>query len=94
MKYIKNLVLLAVISLFAACSSTKVTSSWKSPDVTYSNLPVKKIMVAALLPERNRQLQKSMERQLVGELKSKESTLFRPTKYMALNTFRRMKRKL
>jgi hypothetical protein len=71
MKYIKNLVLLAAISLFAACSSTKVTSSWKSPDVTYSNLAVKKIMVAALLPERNRQLQKSMERQLVSELKSK-----------------------
>ena len=71
MKHIKYLFLLAAISLLAACSSTKVTSSWKSPDVTSQNLKVKKIMVAALLPEKNRELQKSMERQLVDELKSK-----------------------
>lgn len=71
MKHIKYLVLLAVISLVAACSSTKVTSSWKSPDVTSGNLSMKKIMVAALLPDRNRDLQKSMEKQLVDELKSK-----------------------
>ena len=32
---------------------------------------MKKIMVAALLPDRNRDLQKSMERQLVDELQSK-----------------------
>ena len=71
MKHIKYLVLLAAISLLAACSSTKVTSSWKSPDVTFANLSMKKIMVAALLPDRNRDLQKSMEKQLVDELKSK-----------------------
>ena len=71
MKHIKYLVLLAAISLLAACSSTKVTSSWKSPDVSSQNLQTKKIMVAALLPDRNRDLQKSMENQLVEELKSK-----------------------
>lgn len=71
MKRIKYVFLLITIGLLAACSSTKVTSSWKSPDVTSQNLSMKKIMVAALLPERNRELQKSMERQLVDELKSK-----------------------
>jgi hypothetical protein len=71
MKHIKYLVLFAAISLLAACSSTKVTSSWKSPDVSSQTLSMKKIMVAALLPDRNRDLQKSMERQLVDELKSK-----------------------
>jgi len=71
MKQIKYLVLLAAITLLAACSSTKVTSSWKSPDISGQTLSMKKIMVAALLPDRNRDLQKSMERQLVGELQSK-----------------------
>jgi hypothetical protein len=71
MKNIKNLVLVAAISLLAACSSTKVTSSWKSPDATSENLSMKKIMVAALLPDKNRELQKSMEKQLVDELTAK-----------------------
>jgi hypothetical protein len=71
MKHVKYLVLFAAISLLAACSTTKVTSSWKSPDVTSGNFSMKKIMVAALLPEKNRELQKSMEKQLVDELKSK-----------------------
>jgi hypothetical protein len=71
MKQIKYLVLVAAVIFLAACSSTKVTSSWKSPDVSSQNLSMKKIMVAALLPERNRDLQKSMEKQLVDELKSK-----------------------
>jgi hypothetical protein len=71
MKNIKNLVFAAAISLLAACSSTKVTSSWKSPDATSENLSMKKIMVAALLPDKNRELQKSMEKQLVDELTAK-----------------------
>jgi hypothetical protein len=71
MKNIKNLVLVAAISLLAACSSTKVTSSWKSPEATSENLSMKKIMVAALLPDKNRELQKSMEKQLVDELTAK-----------------------
>jgi hypothetical protein len=71
MKQIKYFALLAAISLLAACSSTKVTSSWKSPDVTSGSLSMKKIMVAALLPDNSRKLQKSMEKQLVDELKTK-----------------------
>lgn len=71
MKHVKYIVLLIAISTLAACSSTKVTSSWKSTDVTSISLSTKKIMVAALLPDRNRELQKSMENKLVNELKSK-----------------------
>ncbi|MEO8763458.1 MAG: hypothetical protein ABI416_04185 [Ginsengibacter sp.] len=71
MKHMKYVFLIAAISLLAACSSTKVTSSWKSPEIAASPLSMKKIMVAALLPDKNRELQKSMEKQLVGELKSK-----------------------
>lgn len=71
MKSIKLLMLFATISLLAACSTTKITSSWKSSDVTAVNLSVKKIMIAALLPDKDRELQKSMEKQLVEELNSK-----------------------
>lgn len=72
MKTIKKLSLLFVMLIFlAACSSTKVTSSWISPDATAINLSVKKIMVAALLPDMDRELQKSMEKQMVQELKAK-----------------------
>lgn len=71
MKRIKILILISTIGLFAACSSTKVTSSWKSPEATAINLSVKKIMVAALLPDRERELQKSMEKKLVRELNAK-----------------------
>jgi hypothetical protein len=71
MKHIKYMALLVAISLLAACSSTKVTSSWKSPEVSSGSFAMKKIMVAALLPDRNRDLQRSMERKLVNELKSK-----------------------
>ena len=71
MKYIKILILFTAIVLLAACSSTKVTSSWKSPDATAVNLSVKKIMVAALLPDKDRELQKSMENKLVQELNAK-----------------------
>ncbi|MEP6928186.1 MAG: hypothetical protein ABI834_11140 [Ginsengibacter sp.] len=71
MKHVKYIAMLIAISTLAACSSTKVTSSWKSTDVTSISLSTKKIMVAALLPDRNRELQKSMENKLVNELKSK-----------------------
>lgn len=69
MKAIKILIVAALIFMIASCSSTMITSSWKSPEAT--NLSSKKIMVIALLPDKNRELQKSMEAQLVNELKEK-----------------------
>ena len=89
MKHLKYFILLAAISVLAAAQVLKVTSSWKSPDVSSSNLSMKKIMVAALLPDRNRELQKSMEKQLVDELEIKRNRCsFSITKSMALNIFR------
>lgn len=69
MKAIKILMLSTVIFVIASCSSTMITSSWKSPQAT--NLGSKKIMVIALLPDKNRALQQSMENQLVSELKER-----------------------
>ncbi len=71
MKRIKFLIVFAIFGLLAACNSTKVTSSWVSPDATAVNLSVKKIMVAALLPDKDRELKKSMEKKLVRELNEK-----------------------
>ncbi len=72
MKTFKILIASAIVLLIASCSgSTKITSSWKSPDITSNELHFKKIMVAALLPDKDRELQKSMEQKLVKELNSK-----------------------
>ncbi len=68
----KNIFLLAIVFVTASCASTtNITSSWKAPDITSASLSMKKIMVAALLPGNDRQLQQSMENQLVKELKLK-----------------------
>lgn len=70
----KFLIIIATVALplfFAACSSTQVTSSWKSPDAPSSAAAYRKVMVVALLSDKNRGLQEVMETQLVNELTSK-----------------------
>ena len=69
MKKIKILMVSTIIFMIASCSSTMITSSWKAPEAT--NLGSTKIMVLALLPDENRELQKSMEDQMVNELKER-----------------------
>lgn len=72
MKTIKLMFVALVSMLIVSCgTSTKTTSSWKSPDVTSNYLSGKKIMVVALLPDKDRDLQKQMESNLVEELSSK-----------------------
>lgn len=51
----------------AACKSTRLTSSWKTPDAKLQ--PDKKIMVVALVPKQERKLRILMEDNLVSELK-------------------------
>src|SRR3954468_9726084 len=51
----------------AACKSTRLTSSWKTPDAKLQ--PDKKIMVVALVPKQERKLRVLMEDNLVSELK-------------------------
>ena len=49
-----------------ACTSTKLTSSWKTPDARLDTS--KKIIVIALVPPRERSLRILMENELVSEL--------------------------
>jgi hypothetical protein len=70
MKAFKILILSAIMVVIASCSgSTKITSSWKSPTAT--SIDTKKVMVVALLPDKDRELQKNMENGLVEDLKAK-----------------------
>ncbi len=55
--------------LLAACSSTNVTNSWKDKDVSQST--VRKVMVLAMLPEKDRMLRQEMEYQMVEDLSKK-----------------------
>jgi hypothetical protein len=57
---------IALLSL-AACTSTKLTSSWKTPDARLQDSS--RIMVIALVPARERKLRALMENNLVTELR-------------------------
>ena len=57
------------ILFLAACSSTKITSSWKSPNLQPKQY--NKILVLGLIKENDRSLQEKMEAHLVDDLKSK-----------------------
>lgn len=61
-------VLLLSIGLLSvtACTSTKLTSSWKTPDAKLDT--GKKMIVIALVPPRDRNLRILMEKELVSEL--------------------------
>src|SRR5690242_11892554 len=67
---------LAVITILAliangCSSSTKVTSSWKSPDAPQLAAAYNKVMVVALLSDKDRSLQQTMETEMVNQLSSK-----------------------
>ena len=77
MKYLKFLSILCGIGLIVSCgSSTKVTSSWKSNNAPSSTASLKKIMVLALLPEKDRNIQQTMEKGLVEKLAEKNIQAF------------------
>jgi len=67
MKKMGLLTISAGLLLLAACTSTKLTSSWKTNDAQLQ--PDKKIMVMALVPQREKQLRALMEDNLVTELR-------------------------
>jgi len=63
-----GLFLMAICLLsLAACTSTKLTSSWKTPDAKLQK--EQKIMVVALVPKQERKLRQLMEENLVTELR-------------------------
>ena len=59
------LICVPVLVLVAACSNSKVTSSWVDPN---TKGPLKKVMVVALLNNKDRNLKQQMEDQLAQEL--------------------------
>jgi hypothetical protein len=67
MKKLGLFIISAALLFLAACSSTKLTSSWKTNDAQLQR--DKKIMVMALVPQRERQLRALMEQNLVTELR-------------------------
>jgi len=67
MKKFGLFIISAGLMLLAACSSTKLTSSWKTNDAQLQR--DRKIMVMALVPRQEKQLRMLMEDNLVTELK-------------------------
>jgi hypothetical protein len=61
-------VLLAVLFIFTGCTSSRITSSWKSPDLQQKKY--KKILVLGLLKETDHLLREKMEEHIIGDLKS------------------------
>ncbi|MBE7171772.1 MAG: hypothetical protein INR73_14380 [Williamsia sp.] len=93
MKYIKFLSILCSIGLMISCgSSTKVTSSWKAEGAASNSTSLKKIMVVALLPEKDRNLQQVMEKGLVDKLAEKNIQAFSAYQQYGPNSISRNER--
>jgi hypothetical protein len=70
MKTIKQIGLLLLASMIAAaCTTTKITSSWKAANTQPKHYS--KILVLGLIKDSDRSLQEKMEAHLVDDLKSK-----------------------
>ena len=65
MKKIKQLSLV-ILLLASACSSSRITTSWKAKDAT--PLKYKNILVLGLIPEKDRRIQERMEQHVAGDL--------------------------
>jgi hypothetical protein len=61
-------VFFAALFIFSSCTSSRITSSWKSPDLQPKKY--KKILVLGLLKETDRPLRERMEEHIIGDLKN------------------------
>jgi hypothetical protein len=61
-----NIVVGALLLLLWGCNSSKITSSWKAGEVVATKY--NKILVLALIPEKDRLMQERMEQHFVGDL--------------------------
>lgn len=87
-----------IVLLLAACSSTRVTSSWKADNA--NKLSYQKVLVLGIMANKDRSIRMNMENELAEELKSSgvnavaASTVFSPdqlnnmTEQRALRTLR------
>ena len=85
----------AFLVLLAACSSTKVTSSWKSDEAGKRNY--QQVLVLGIMPNKDRSIRMSMENELAGELKTAgvnavaASTVFAPNQLNTMNEQRALR---
>jgi hypothetical protein len=96
--FMKKLIIpagLALMVLLAACSSTKVTSSWKADDASKVNY--QKVLVLGVMANKDRSIRMNMENELADELKSSgvnavaASTVFSPNQLNTMNEQRALR---
>ncbi len=75
--------------LFTACSSSRITHSWKAPNI--SGKKFNKIMVVALLKDDNVLMREKMENHLLGDLAEKGYTAVSSLKEYGPKSFEGMK---
>lgn len=64
----KKIIIAGIIALLLiACSSTRITSSWKANNIQYKEY--KKVLVLGLINDPDRTIREKMEEHLVGDLK-------------------------
>ncbi|MGN7719649.1 hypothetical protein [Chitinophaga sp. 22620] len=69
MRFLAVGMLSGLVLFLASCSSTKVTSSWKEPDASINTN--QKILVMALVSDREGSLRNNMEKEFVASLKQR-----------------------
>jgi hypothetical protein len=65
-----RVLLMPLFILMAACSSTNVINSWKDKEVV-EQTTLKKVMVLAMLPEKERVLRQELESEMVEDLQKR-----------------------
>ena len=79
------IILTFLIILFTDCSSSKITSSWKSDKTTSANF--KKILVLAIVGNQNHGLRESMENHLAEDLRERGYTVISAMKEYGPKSF-------
>jgi len=86
---------MAIMILLAACSSTQVTSSWKSDEA--NKLNYRQVLVLGMMPNKDRSIRMNMENELADELKGSgvnavaASTVFSPNQLNNMNEQRALR---
>ncbi len=59
---------LPLLLVITGCSSSKITSSWRTPETVQT--PIKKIMVVGLIREADRSMKEQLEEHMIDDLKA------------------------
>lgn len=66
------ILMLPFVLFMAACSSTNITNSWKDENMSAANM--KKVLVLAMVPEKERNLRQQMENEMADNLRKQGYT--------------------